>query len=331
MPDISKINALAIGSVSKVDGLAKASILDIDGVTVPSAYTGLLDETYGSNAAAAYSVRLLRAAYKTGGGSIMRVRRDVDNVEADVGFDSNNELGLTSPISNTSDAQSYTDFADFMVVSGVPRSGFVRYWYDQSGNGVDAGQATQGSQPQIYGAGGIIEEGAAGKEKPALSCAGSTALNFDLSTSVQSGGYWHSFHVMQSTDAVAILMSSQTDGNMYYAISQGTTTTAISGGFVTTGGSNTYAEYWKNGTQPLSSGATRNDITNTFYTGNQLLMNFMATTSSGRNVTDMRLADYATSGFGYTGTLQEVIIYQSDKSGNRSDIEDNLNGYFQIY
>jgi len=154
LPDISKINALDIGSVSKVDGLAKASILDIDGVAVPSAAALLLD-TY-TNATAAYSVRLLRTAYT---GPCMRVRRIIDDVEADVGFDSNNEFGLTSPISNTSDGQSYTDFADFVDHTGTPTDGLVRFWYDQSTNGRDAGMATNTRQPQIYdAANGIIED-----------------------------------------------------------------------------------------------------------------------------------------------------------------------------
>ena len=46
-----------------------------------SAFIGLLD-TY-PNAAAAYSVRLLRTAYT---GSAIRVRRSSDNAEQDIGF-----------------------------------------------------------------------------------------------------------------------------------------------------------------------------------------------------------------------------------------------------
>ena len=153
MPDISKINALAIGSVSKVDGLAKASISTIDGITVPSA-TLLLD-TY-TNSTGAWSVRLLRTLYT---GPCMRVRRISDDVEADVGFDSNNEFGLTSPISNTSDGLSYTDFADFVDHTGTPTDGMVRFWYDQSTEGRDAGMATKTRQCQIYDAvNGIIED-----------------------------------------------------------------------------------------------------------------------------------------------------------------------------
>ena len=89
----------------------------------------------------------------------MRVRRASDNVEADVGF-SAGELKLTSPISNTSDSLSYTDLADFVDHTGTPTDAFVRTWYDQSGNSVDAEQSTAGLQPKIYDATtGLIESG----------------------------------------------------------------------------------------------------------------------------------------------------------------------------
>jgi hypothetical protein len=153
LPDISKINALDIANVSKVDGLAKASILDIDGVAVPAGWTPLLD-TYGS-AVAAYGVRLLRTAYT---GAAMRIRRDSDDVEADVEFDSNNEVSLTSAISNASSG-TYTDLADFVDHTGTPTDAYVVEWKDQSGNGRDAVQSTSGGstlQPQIYYASSAI-------------------------------------------------------------------------------------------------------------------------------------------------------------------------------
>ncbi len=145
MAEISKISGVAIADVAKVDAVLKADIANINGLTIPSAVAPPLD-TYTA-ATAGYSVRLLRTAYT---GDIMRVRRDSDNVEADVGFDGTNSLSLTSPISNTSDAQSYTDFADFVDHTGTPTDAFCRYWYDQSGNTNDASQTAAVRQPKIY-------------------------------------------------------------------------------------------------------------------------------------------------------------------------------------
>ena len=89
-------------------------------------FVGLLDTYSGSTAA--YSLRLLRTDYT---GSAIRVRRASDNTEQDIGF-VNNEL----------DTASLTSFC-----SGT--NGFVKTWYDQSGNGRDATQSTAANQPQI--------------------------------------------------------------------------------------------------------------------------------------------------------------------------------------
>ena len=80
-----------------------------------------------------------------------------------VGFDSNNEFSLTSPISNTSDSQTYTDFSDFVDHTGTATEGYVRKWYGQessggTGSGLDAEQSTAPSQLKIYDGSGIIEK-----------------------------------------------------------------------------------------------------------------------------------------------------------------------------
>ena len=98
-----------------------------------SAFIGLLD-TY-PNAAAAYSVRLLRTAYT---GSAIRVRRSSDNAEQDIGF-----------VSGSLDTSSLTSFCG-------AGNGFVTTWYDQSGNGNNATQTTAANQPQIVSSGNVL-------------------------------------------------------------------------------------------------------------------------------------------------------------------------------
>lgn len=79
--------------------------------------------------AAAYSVRKLRSDYS---GACLRVRRSSDNTEQDIGFTANGDF----------DSAAFTAF-----VGGG--NGFCRTWYDQSGNGVDAGQSATSAQPQL--------------------------------------------------------------------------------------------------------------------------------------------------------------------------------------
>lgn len=105
-----------------------------------------------ASAAAAYSVRKLRAAYA---GSAVRVRRSSDNAEADIGF-SGNDLDTAALLSH--------------VGAG---DGFVVTWYDQSGNARHVTQATQSRQPRIALA-GAVETGP--NSRPVVRTLGAQAL-----------------------------------------------------------------------------------------------------------------------------------------------------------
>lgn len=109
----------------------------------------LLDKV--KNAAAAYSLRKLKSTATRA----IRVRRSVDNAEQDFGFDARGEL----------DAATLLGF-----VNGG--DGYVTTWYDQSGNGNHATQATIASQPRIVNSGMLdLQNG-----KPALVFSGAQNL-----------------------------------------------------------------------------------------------------------------------------------------------------------
>jgi hypothetical protein len=80
--------------------------------TAAPAFTGLLNESYGSGAAAAYSVRRLNGLYT---GNAIQVERSSDNTTQDIGFDSNGDL----------DESALTTFCTGTTCR-------VRTWYDQS-------------------------------------------------------------------------------------------------------------------------------------------------------------------------------------------------------
>jgi Alpha-L-arabinofuranosidase B, catalytic/Putative Ig domain len=83
-------------------------------------------------AQAAYSLRRLRSTYK---GMAVNVRRASDNAVQDIGF-----------VAGEFDVASFNTFT-------AATTGFIAKWYDQSGNGRDALQATAANQPQIIVAG----------------------------------------------------------------------------------------------------------------------------------------------------------------------------------
>lgn len=118
-----RVTATDAGSLSVTD--------DFD-IVVSSAANRVLD-LLSTSAARAYSVRKLRAAYA---GSAIRVRRSNDNAEADIGFDGSGNLDTAALASHVG-----------------ANSGFIRTWYDQSGNGDNLVQATSGLQWRIVNAG----------------------------------------------------------------------------------------------------------------------------------------------------------------------------------
>lgn len=96
-----------------------------------AAFTGAYDAI--PSITAAYGMRRLRSAYT---GNILRLRRASDNAELDFGYTASGDLDTAA-------------IATWLTAT----TGYVVTWYDQSGNGYNATQATAASQP-LYVASG---------------------------------------------------------------------------------------------------------------------------------------------------------------------------------
>jgi hypothetical protein len=140
--------------------------------------SNLLLDTY-SGAAAAYSLRQLSSTYS---GSAIRVRRQSDNTEQDIGF-----------LDNELDTSALTTFC-----SGT--NGFVTTWYDQSGNGYDATQIIAIEQLQIVSIGSIVVENL----KPALE---SNGVSTELNTNINISGDFSIFGVYKNTKNSSFMLS----------------------------------------------------------------------------------------------------------------------------
>jgi hypothetical protein len=111
-------------------GFDSAGNLDMDSLrTFISASVSPPLDSVGS-AAAAFGLRKLRTAYTTN--KLIRVRRSNDNTEIDIGYTSTGDL----------DVKTLMNFAGWQTA-------YVKTWYDQSGNGLDATQTTTSKQPSI--------------------------------------------------------------------------------------------------------------------------------------------------------------------------------------
>lgn len=282
----------------------------IIGSSISQFTSGLLD-TY-TGAAAAYSLRRLSIAYT---GSAIRVRRADNNAEQDIGF-----------VGENLDTSALTTFC-----SGT--NGFVKTWYDQSGNANDATQLTAANQPQIVSSGSVILE--SGKsiihfndKSQSLQILGITPFTgfshicVSIGTSLESNGFCH-FIGLQDANGSALGIRPETfpvnvNRLRIYDFNGGIGNVNAPFGSIFINeralsysqNINNEAELYKNGT--LTSTATGTTTT---------LDDIIIGNSGNVNVT---------TGVG-TKKIQEYILYPSDQSTNRTGISNNINSYYSIY
>ena len=253
--------------------------------------TPLLD-TY-SGAAAAYSLRKLSSSYS---GSAIRVRRASDNAESDIGFNVFGELDTVS-------------LASFC--SGT--DGFVKTWYDQASTN-DATQTTTGSQPKIYDgatAAVVTENG-----KPSVSFNGTQFFPVTVSLTASQS------QIMVTTPSSVISKYITGDGNKHAII------TAYSGTKIEMFN----APRFTLSTTPSGLGLIEAFFDATTYAG------FYNGTAEGSgtytNIATNLNAIGAGSAVGlnaYSGKMSEFILYSTDQSSNRANIESNVNTFYSIY
>jgi len=262
---------------------------------VGGGFVGLLD--LYPNAAAAYSLRKLRAAYS---GSAVRVRKEVSTVssETDIGFLADGSLDTVSLLAFASDA----DSGDVFVVT----------WYDQSLSN-DATQSTAANQPKIVSGGSLVTEN------------GKPAVDFD--------GVSSSFNVSKITlsDDWNLFITHKLDSNSYYF---GDT---IGGDYLRYRINDSYRLQIAGGTDTVTGigdiiGAQkllnieRDSSNNLEY----YLNGTSAATSSISGAWDIdEIGASVTNHF--DGTFQELIIFNSDQSSNRTGIETNINTFYSVY
>ena len=289
------ISAVKIGSTD-------VNKIYIGSTEVWTSFTGLLD-TY-SGAAAAYSLRRLSSTYE---GSAIEVRRASDNATQDIGF-VNNELD-TSTLST--------------FCSGT--NGFVTTWYDQSGNGYDATQTTASNQPQIVSSGSVINENG----KPTVQFDGSNDI-MSLNTVANNPSYLAIISVHRPTGNGVVfgyrtdtteLIQHNNQSTVDMRLQIRSSSTAIITLSITTTASQKLAFSQFDNVTPLHSLAV--DSTN--ITTNSTAM------AGTLDATENYIGGTYLNASIYTGNIQEIIIYNSNQSSNRTGIETNINDFYSIY
>ena len=248
----------------------------------------LLDEYQG--AAAAYSLRKLRSGYT---GNCIEVRRSSDNALQNIGF-VNDVLDTTSLLS--------------FVGAG---DGFVRTWYDQSGNNRNYLATTNTNQPQIASSGSITTN----LSLPAISFDG-VNHQFLMSLPFKTLNFNH-YQVFLNTKGNYIIHH----GNIseYSETSQISASTALFANY----GSPTFRI---NGVNP--NWTTRTSVRNS-----TLNKNVIQTTNNASNNSwnSIGFSVQFFAGFRFGGFVHELVYYNFNSIPNNTGIESNINAYYKIY
>ena len=276
----------------------------------------LLLDSY-SGAAAAYSLRQLSWAY---GGPVVRVRRDNNNAEQDF---------------------TATEVSDGTLAAwvGAGNDGFVRNWYDQSGNNRNAGQGTNARQPRLVINGAVVT--ANGTPSIDFNAATNNYLTANsVATAFASANrplssfcvYRHdrvnvseevyAFGKNGSGIADYLVVRNNTTGQYRIAGNGSGTTVSLLGGTVSAQ------------TQVLRTEVLLSITASTYINGSVIA----GIDNAAFNVPNVAFDEFDIGNWnegGYVtpvdGRFAELILYPSNQSTNRTAIEANINAYYSIY
>lgn len=298
---------LLAGNTGGTGSLTKTDYIDVQ--PAPSL---LLDDYPGAEGA--YSTRLLSSVYV---GNAIRVRRASDNAESDIGF-----------VGEDLDQTSLTTFC-----SGT--NGFVTTWYDQSGNGNNATQSSATEQPKIYdSATGITEING----KPAMYYDGTDSLDANaLATSFSGTDKYISAFTVADSDMTV------TTNKAFWSFGRSTTSIELRWLGVGTDSLNVIAWGQRDSASvvdTLQGGSMANQTLTTiisnmdnneiFENGTSVASNTISMGATTLNRFAFGCLSRSTKNIFIEGWLQEMIIYQSNESTDRTGIESNVTNYFSI-
>ena len=209
------------------------------------AYGFMLDQFPGADVA--LSLRRLSTGYN---GPMIRIRREIDDEEADVHFDARHYFSLNSPVDNFSSGSSSTNLGEFVHSAdydnpdslGSATTARLRTWYDQSGNSNDAVRTTADRQPLPVNTSnlGVGENGMSYGTTAAYGRDQGTPAMY-LATDSMHIAQWGTISHPMSITIVGQDSSAGSGGNKYWWESTTSSTRNIVGGFYNNDDSGIYA------------------------------------------------------------------------------------------
>jgi len=200
--------------------------------------------------------------------------------------------------------------------------GFVSKWYDQSGNSNDAAVATTANMPKIYdGTTGVVTENG----KPALEFDNSNDRFDDVTSLTYNTNDVGAFVVCRASSghqSYATALNLGPGLNSEIAIAYRTERFSYCGTEQGTGNSDT--------TQNLVSlyaDNASNDVKDYIDQTQKLTTTVVSNAKTSFEIANLR----GLSSTFWGGTIQEIIFYPNSSKANHTNIEDNINTFYNIY
>ena len=246
-----------------------------------------------------------------------------------------NSFALTSTNSNASgivwsegDDNVIFTISDIKV-SRIERNGFVPTWYDQSTSGNNAVQATASNQPSIVQNGGICKSNGS----PSLFFTGDTRddeLDFTDLT-LTDAAIFTVVNIDSSADQQILLGGGSvgtSTGTMIPMMDNGSSNTQVYKNS-TVGGAEQGSSQFKNGSAVTL--ADRDDAFDNLAVDSQILFTMIDVDVAEAKVLDgISRPPTDALGFHLQGQLNELIIYNSNLSSDRGDIEAEIANHYSI-
>ena len=232
--------------------------------------------------------------------------------------------------SSTVDGDGDVFYLKNIVVTQTTADGAVTTWYDQSGNGNNATNSTESEQPLIVSGGTLVEE----NSKAALDFDGvDDNLNSVGADLVTGNSPYAAFTIAKSTTTVS--------SDYYFGINAtqngagaGSTSTLTPEFAIRVNGNCIFSD----------SASGSQELLSLLYDGTTIQNHSLhingtssAVSSSANGTSPMNIAsgDFRIGGWGVTagylnGTIQEIIIFDSNQSSNRTGMETNIDDHFNI-
>lgn len=263
-----------------------------------------------------YSVRLCSSVYA---GALVRIRRSSDNAEKDFYPDTNGELSLSSEDGASTSLSTWIGAND----------GFIVTWYSQVSGGQNVTQSTAANQPRIVNAGALETKN------------GKAGLRFQGTNDNLLNTLYTGFSEPHSLFAVASNEASATNGGVVSTRDGASQEGSV---ILCDRRTNKVAAFSDYGASSIVLNYPAQINTNSQRLLTYIVSSFLASEAwlDGSSQDSDTIPDAIASGAKLeigsqvstsylNGYIQEVIIFNTDETSNRADIETDMNNHFSVY